>query len=160
VAFRPFEDVCGIGHQKGISSVVIPGCGEPNLDTMEHNIDPYQDSKQRREAEVRALLDKLSPDMIALDPDVVGTVEESDPRRRLERQRDLEEEANARKAAEGEKPKKEKNRMRGRSKIQKKLGRKQKNVIDAQVMKLREAREREKAEEKANLAKGDSYNDD
>lgn len=139
--FRPYEDVCGVGHRKGFSSIVIPGSGEPNLDTMEYNTNPYQDAKQRREAEVRSLLDKLQPDMIALDPDVVATVEESDPFRRLERVKDLEEEANARKDALPKK--KEKKKMRGRGKIQKKLKRKQKNVVDANVMKLREAKEQE-----------------
>lgn len=142
--FRPFEDVCGIGHQQGISSIVIPGSGEPNLDTMEYNTNPHQDKTQRREAEVRALLDKLSPDMISLDPDVVGGIEVSDPHRRLERIRDMQEEANA-KAAD-QPAKKQKSKKRGRSKIQTKLRRKQKNVVDEHTMKLREAREQEKAE--------------
>jgi len=141
--FRPFEDVCGIGHQQGISSIVIPGSGEPNLDTMEYNTNPHQDKTQRREAEVRALLDKLSPDMISLDPDVVGGIEVSDPHRRLERIRDLQEEANAKAAAQP--AKKQKSKKRGRSKIQTKLRRKQKNVVDENTMKLREAREQEKA---------------
>ena len=96
--FRPFEDACGIGHPGGVSSVVIPGSGEPNLDSMEHFTNPYMDAKQRREAEVRALLEKLSPDMIALDPDAVGGIEESNLLQRLQRQRDMAEEANAKKA--------------------------------------------------------------
>merc|ERR1719491_1758926 len=110
--FRPFEDVCGIGHNKGISSIVIPGSGEATLDSMEYNNNPYQDRKQRREGEVRALLDKLSPDMIALDPDVIGTVEESDPSYRLERQTQIEEDANAKKQEDGDLKVKEKKRMR------------------------------------------------
>jgi len=144
--FRPYEDVCGIGHARGISSIVIPGSGEPNLDSTEYNANPHQDKKQRREAEVRALLDKLSPNMIALDPDVVGGVEESDPHRRLERIRDLQEDANA-KLADAPKMK-EKNKKRGRSKIQTKLRRKHKNVVDANTLKLKEAREQEKKEAK------------
>lgn len=36
--------------------------------------DPFQAPKQRREAEVRALLDKLPPSMITVDPDAVGRV--------------------------------------------------------------------------------------
>ena len=144
IRFRPFEDICGIGHQKGYSSIVIPGSGDPNLDTMEYNTNPFQDKKQRREAEVRALLDKLSPEMIAIDPDIVGTVEESNPHRRLERQQDLEEEANARKLAEGQVKPKEKKRMRGKNKIQKKLNRKMKNVIDENKLKLQELKEKER----------------
>jgi len=145
--FRPFEDVCGIGHAKGFSSIVIPGSGEPNLDSMEYNSNPYQDTKQRREGEVRALLDKLSAEMIALDPDVIGSVEVSDPHRRLERIRDIQEEANVKKVAESQMPKpKEKKKMRGRSKISKKLKRKQKNIVDSNLLKLREARDKEQSD--------------
>jgi U3 small nucleolar RNA-associated protein 7 len=139
--FRPFQDVCGIGHSKGISSIVVPGSGEPNLDTSEYNLDPFQDKRQRREAEVRALLDKLDPNTIALDPNEIGGVEESSAEVRQARLRDLEEEANARK-----KPKKVKQKKRGRSKIQTKLRRKRNNIIDEQSDKLREAREKEKQE--------------
>ncbi len=71
--FRPYEDVCGIGHSHGISSIVIPGSGEPNLDSMER-ANPYADRKQRRETEVRALLDKLQPEMISLDQGMIGRV--------------------------------------------------------------------------------------
>ncbi len=144
--FRPYEDVCGIGHAKGISSIVIPGSGEPNLDSTEYNANPHQDKKQRREAEVRALLDKLSPNMIGLDPDVVGGIEASDPHLRLERLRDLQEDANAKLANASKK--KEKNKKRGRSKIQSKLRRKHKNVLDANTIKLKEAREKEKTDQK------------
>mmetsp|Transcript_25694 Transcript_25694/g.41778 ORF Transcript_25694/g.41778 Transcript_25694/m.41778 type:complete len:610 (-) Transcript_25694:404-2233(-) len=152
--FRPFEDVCGIGHTMGISSIVIPGSGEPNLDSMEHFTNPYMDNKQRREAEVRSLLEKLSPDMIALDPDAIGSVEESNLIQRRQRMRDVAEEANARKAEEMEalKNKKEKKRMRGRSKIAKKLARKHKNIIDDNMLKLKELREKEKAEKDAERA--------
>mmetsp|Transcript_43934 Transcript_43934/g.93510 ORF Transcript_43934/g.93510 Transcript_43934/m.93510 type:complete len:613 (+) Transcript_43934:293-2131(+) len=150
--FRPFEDVCGIGHASGISSIVIPGSGEPELDSTEHFTNPYADTKQQREAEVRSLLEKLSPDMIALDPDSVGGIEESNLIQRQQRLRDLAEEADAKRAAdsEAEKGKKEKKRMRGRSKIAKKLRRKQKNIVDENVVKLKELREKEK-EEKARL---------
>mmetsp|Transcript_17037 Transcript_17037/g.36007 ORF Transcript_17037/g.36007 Transcript_17037/m.36007 type:complete len:607 (+) Transcript_17037:229-2049(+) len=146
--FRPFEDVCGIGHNNGISSIVIPGSGEPNLDSMEHFTNPYMDTKQRREAEVRSLLEKLSPDMIALDPDSVGGIEESNLIQRQQRMRDLAEEADAKKAVDREaaKNKKEKKRMRGRSKIAKKLQRKQKNIVDENMIKLKELRDQEKAE--------------
>jgi U3 small nucleolar RNA-associated protein 7 len=145
--FRPFEDVCGIGHSKGITSIVIPGSGEPNLDTNEYNTNPHADKKQRQEAEVRALMDKLSPDMIALDPDAVGGVEASDPHSRYERLKDIQAEANSKVIAK----KKQKSKKRGRSKIQTQLRRKARNVVDDNTIKLRDAREVEKAEKQREL---------
>jgi U3 small nucleolar RNA-associated protein 7 len=64
VAFRPFEDVLGIGHSHGVSSIVVPGSGEPNFDSFENN--PFVNPKQRRESEIQALLNKLSPETIGL----------------------------------------------------------------------------------------------
>jgi U3 small nucleolar RNA-associated protein 7 len=145
--FRPYEDACGIGFGGGVASLVVPGSGEPNVDTSEYHTNPGQDAKQRREQEVRALLDKLSPAMIGLDPDQVGGVEESDPHRRLARVQDLAEQANA--SADASKPKKKKGKKRGKSKIQTQLRRRKSNVIDQQTLKLREEREREKALEAA-----------
>ena len=58
IRFRPFEDVCGIGHARGIDSIVVPGSGAAQLDTTEYHLNPAADSKQRQESEVRALLDK------------------------------------------------------------------------------------------------------
>ena len=62
--FRPLEDVLCIGHSHGLSTIIVPGAGEANYDSYENN--PFATSKQRREAEVQNLLNKLSPDMISL----------------------------------------------------------------------------------------------
>ena len=61
-----------MGHAGGISTLLIPGAGEPNYDSRV--ADPFQGRKARREQEVHRLLDKLQPEMIVLDPDTIGQV--------------------------------------------------------------------------------------
>jgi U3 small nucleolar RNA-associated protein 7 len=142
VRFRPFEDVCGVGHANGISSIVVPGSGEPALDTSEYHTNPMEDAKQRRETEVRSLMDKLMPDMICIEDaaTAVGGMEEYDPTIRLEKLRETQELANA----SSRQKTKVKNKKRGRSKIQSKLRTRQRNVIDHKTMRLQQAAEEEK----------------
>jgi U3 small nucleolar RNA-associated protein 7 len=72
LSFCPFEDVLGIGHDQGFSSILVPGSGEAHIDTFSAN--PYETKKQRREATVQRLLDKIQPSMIVLNPDSIGSV--------------------------------------------------------------------------------------
>ena len=55
-----------------MSGILVPGAGEPNFDSSE--ADPFENKRARREREVKALLDKIQPDAIALDPDFVGSL--------------------------------------------------------------------------------------
>eukprot|EP01070_Trichotokara_eunicae_P004277 Trichotokara_eunicae@DN3871_c0_g1_i2.p1 len=77
LAFRPYEDVLCVGHSEGVRSIVIPGAGIANVDTFRAN--PYETKKQRRETEVRSLLEKIPWDTICLSPEDIGMQRTPDP---------------------------------------------------------------------------------
>ncbi|KAH9248263.1 hypothetical protein BASA81_014109 [Batrachochytrium salamandrivorans] len=142
IQFCPYEDVLGCGHSTGFSSLVIPGSGEPHFDTFEAN--PYQTRKQRQESEVHSLIDKIQPEMITLDPRVIGKVDRSHQQAIIAEQK-LEWEANH---------PKEKfvpvHRAKGKSSSMRRYLRKNFNVVDA---KREELRDRLAQEQKDRLRK-------
>ena len=145
LAFCPYEDVLGTGHSAGISSLLVPGAGEPNFDSYVAN--PYETLKQRREAEVHRLLDKLPPDTIALDPNSIGGLLQTGKDNQLAKVV-LAKEANVANAVAAGKEVKLKNKMKGKNKPSRRHKRKQLNVITAEMVMKREMLEKQKSENK------------
>lgn len=145
VAFCPYDDVLGISHNQGFTSVIVPGAGEPNFDALEVN--PYETVKQRQETEVRSLLNKLQPDTIALDPNFIGQIDQRSAEQRA-REKDLDAPA-----IDPLTKLKERNRGRGRNSALRRYLRKKggKNIIDEKRLQLEEMKKQRATREKDKL---------
>jgi len=114
VCFRPYEDVCAVGHSGGFAGILVPGAGVANFDSFEAN--PFETKKQRQEREVHSLLEKLQPSSIMLDPDKIGSIDKKVVKEYLEEQeKKKKEEASTAKV---------KKKMRGKNKVGKRMKKK------------------------------------
>ncbi|KAG2634732.1 probable U3 small nucleolar RNA-associated protein 7 isoform X2 [Panicum virgatum] len=135
VLFRPYEDILGIGHSMGLSSILVPGSGEPNFDTFIDN--PMETTKQKREKEIHALLDKLPPDTIMLNPNSIATVRA--PKKKEKKTKEIEEEMEE--AIEAAKNTEHKKKTKGRSKPSKRAKKKEEDVFRAKRPFLEQSKE-------------------
>ncbi|KAM9899770.1 hypothetical protein OXX79_005530 [Metschnikowia pulcherrima] len=147
VKYVPFEDILGVGHSHGASSLIVPGAGEANYDALEAN--PYESARQRQEGEVRALLNKLPPDTISLDPSFIGTVDKNARHVRLAKH----ELPTVEDSAEGqEKTGASQDARPQQSKLKNYMRKQQSNVVDARKMRTeRNMQMEEERREKARL---------
>jgi U3 small nucleolar RNA-associated protein 7 len=126
VLFRPYEDICGIGHSMGLSAILVPGSGEANFDTFVDN--PVETAKQRREKEVQALLSKLQPETIMLNPNMIGSVRQ--PKKKEKKtKKEIEEEIED--AVDAAKNTRVKKKTKGRSKPSKRAKKMEEVVLRA-----------------------------
>lgn len=139
--FAPYEDVLGLGTESGISSILVPGSGEPNFDSYVAN--PYETAKQRQETTVKQLLDKIPADMIALDNSVLGSIDPDADKNAID-------ELKARfEATHGKGTWKPKNKQKGRNKTGRKLNRQAKTrglIKQSKFTEFMEAKAAAKAE--------------
>lgn len=126
LAFCPYEDVLALGHSEGVATILIPGAGEANFDTFVDN--PFQNKSQRREQEVKQLLDKLQPETIVLDPDAIGTVRKEPKEVAKERAMEAAAANAARKKAQRDENE-QKRKMKGKNRPSKRHRKKQLNII-------------------------------
>lgn len=60
--------------------MALTGAGEPNFDGLDSN--PYRSVKQRQEWEVKALLEKIQPELISLNPHQLGELDRANAQQR------------------------------------------------------------------------------
>eukprot|EP00388_Colpodella_angusta_P017140 GDKJ01042450.1.p1 GENE.GDKJ01042450.1~~GDKJ01042450.1.p1 ORF type:complete len:586 (-),score=140.36 GDKJ01042450.1:67-1632(-) len=108
--FAPFEDLLWVGSDSGIRSILVPGAGMANFDGMQNN--PFETKKQRQEAEVKGLLEKLPYDTIVYNPQNIGGVDAAPRAVKVKEAQEARISTEEQKAAE----KAQKNKMRGKNK--------------------------------------------
>lgn len=146
VKFRPWEDVCAVGHTGGLETLLVPGAGVANIDSLEAT--PFEAKNDRRNKEVKQLLDKLQPDSIMLDVSHIGSVNKALAD---------EHEKQVTQEKEAKKKKKEVKKQRGKNKVGKRV--KKKSLKDGKEQR-KKAKARIEGEKDANDDSEEEKDDD
>jgi len=142
--FVGYEDVLGLGHSGGFSTILVPGAGEPNFDSLVAN--PYSSLRERREQEVAVLLDKLQPDTIVLEPESIGRVRKEPVEVQRQKQAEMEAANEARVDAQVAKNE-AKTKKKGKNKPSRRHKKKQVNIIEEKKPGMKQ-RQREQVDRK------------
>ncbi|PNH04286.1 putative U3 small nucleolar RNA-associated protein 7 [Tetrabaena socialis] len=157
---NPHNAVVCLGHARGCVTMWTPNLttpavkmlchqvrssGEPNFDSLVAN--PFQSVKQRQQGEVVALLDKLQPDTIVLDPDSVGRVRK-EPADVVRQRRAEEQAANAESLASLRREAEGKIKMKGKNKPSRRHRKKQSNIIEDRKPSVKQKQQEEATRKK------------
>lgn len=82
IEFAPYEDILAVGTRNGLSHMIVPGAGDPNIDFYEDS--PFLTKKQRREREVKKLMEKIPSSFIGSKFIIEDAVEEEEERKEEE----------------------------------------------------------------------------
>ena len=127
--FSPYEDFLGLGHQKGFSSIIVPGSGEPNY--------TFEAMAPRKEALIHEILEKLQPSTIVLDQSKIGSIDKASKEiKDQERKEEMEEWMSKKKV------KAKKNKTKGRQKIGRAMARSQRQQFEKQRDTIRQELEK------------------
>lgn len=154
VRFCPYDDALGVGHSEGMTSMLVPGAGEPNFDAYVAN--PFENKRQKQEQEVTKLMDKLQPSMIQLEPESVGKLKQ-EPEEVQKQKRVEAKQAELSKKQEQLRKMQVKNKKKGKAKPTKRARKKRENIIEqAEIRKAEheaaKSSSKRRAEHKAALA--------
>ncbi|KAI5162819.1 U3 small nucleolar RNA-associated protein 7 [Nematocida ausubeli] len=67
LTFMPYEDILAVGSKSGIENIIVPGAGLP---TYRRNENPHVSRKEKKNSEVRRILEKIPADMISLENEI------------------------------------------------------------------------------------------
>nr|XP_013180882.1 unnamed protein product [Papilio xuthus] len=76
LCFRDYEDILTVGHMSGLNNLIVPGSGDPTYDSYESC--PFDSKDQKREKEVKRLLDKIPYQLITYEQKLIAEEEKKE----------------------------------------------------------------------------------